>query len=275
MELFGLGIGEIILQLVMGALIGFGIGLTGVGGGILGLQATTLILKMDPITAVGTTSLYIFLSNLSASFHHFRRDNIAWSAVIRVLIGAIPINIIVSRWVSQQENNQTFKDMLTKFIIFIVFFSVGIMIINTVKSWRKKAKADELHLASEIQPHWVIRNILCILLGALIGGLIGATSVGGGVLIIPLLIIVFGLSAARTVGTSTFIAMILTLITALVYGGSGTVEVATAIIMALGSLIGIPYGTKLASQLPDQLLRIIMISLILIAAIIMLFNQLI
>ncbi len=273
MELFNLGTGGIILRLVMGAGIGFCIGLTGVGGGVLGLQATTLVLRMDPIMAVGTTSLYIFLSNISASIHHAKLKTIAWNAVIRILVGAIPANILVSRWVSAQGNNAEFKHALKTFIICIVFFSVGVMITNAIKTLRKKIKDEELHMASEIQQHWIFRNVLCVLLGGLIGGLIGATSVGGGVLIIPLLIIVFGLSAARTVGSSVFIAMVLTLITALVYGKDGGLDAPTAIIMAVGSLGGVRYGTRLSVKLPDQLLRLVMIGLILIAAIMMLLNR--
>lgn len=273
MELFGLGIWEIALRLALGAVIGFCIGLTGVGGGILGLQATTLVFKMDPITAVGTTSLYIFLTNISASFHHAKLKNIAWNAVVRILAGAIPANILVSRWISNQGSNAEFKDSLKTFIIFIVFFSVGVMILNAVNTFRKKAKDEKLDLASKIQQHWVLRNVLCILLGALIGGLIGATSVGGGVLIVPMLIIVFGLSAARTVGSSTFIAMILTLMTALVYAKGGALEAPTAIVMAIGSLAGVRHGTRLSVKLPDQLLRLIMIGLILIAAVMMLASR--
>ena len=90
---------------------------------------------------------------------------------------------------------------------------------------------------------------------------------------IPLLIIVFGLSAARTVGSSVFIAMILTLITALVYGKDGALDAPTAVVMAAGSLGGVRYGTKLSVKLPDQLLRLVMIGLILIAAVMMLINR--
>jgi uncharacterized membrane protein YfcA len=268
-ELFGLGIGAIALRLGMGAIIGFCIGLTGVGGGVLGLQAMTLVFKMDPIAAVGTTSLYIFLTNISASFHHSKLGNIAWNAVSRLLIGAVPANILIARWISGQADNAEFKHSLKIFIIGVVFLSVGVMILNALKG----VKEEERSLAHKIQGHWVLRNILCILLGAAVGALIGATSVGGGVLIVPMLIIVYGLSASRTVGSSIFIAMVLTLVTALVYGKGGALEVHTAIIMAVGSLGGVRYGTHLSVKLPDQFLRIVMIALILAAAIMMLVHH--
>lgn len=269
MELFGLGIGEIALRLAMGAIIGFCIGLTGVGGGVLGLQAMTLVFKMNPIAAVGTTSLYIFLTNISASFHHSKLGNIAWNAVGRILLGAVPANILVSHWISGQANNAEFKHDLKIFIICVVFLSVGVMILNTFKS----VKEEKRSLAHKIQEHWMLRNPLCVLLGAAVGALIGATSVGGGVLVVPMLMIIFGLSASRTVGSSIFIAMVLTLVTALVYGKGGSLQAPTAIIMAVGSLGGVRYGTRLSVKLPDQLLRIVMIALILAAAIMMLLHR--
>lgn len=265
---FELDLWGTLLRLGLGGVIGFCIGLTGVGGGVLGLQAMTLVLGLDPIKAVGSTSLYIFLTNISASIHHAKLKNIAWGAAARILGGAVPVNIAVAAWVSRQSGNDSFKHSLKICIICIVFFSIGVMIINA----SQKISSKEHSLATKIQDHWLMNNVLCILLGAVIGGLIGATSVGGGVLIVPLLIIVFGLSASRTVGSSIFIAMILTFATALIYGNGGELDYHSAVVMAIGSLAGVHYGSRLSAKLPDPLLRWIMISLILIAAIIMLLH---
>lgn len=258
-----------LLRLALGVVIGFCIGLTGVGGGVLGLQAMTLALGMDPIKAVGTTSLYIFLTNISASFHHAKLKNISWPSVARVLGGAVPANILVALWISQQGGNDAFKHSLKTFIICIVFFSIGVMVLNALK----QVASEERSLAARIQRHGVLRNGLCIGLGAIIGGLIGATSVGGGVLIVPLLIIVFGLSASRTVGSSIFIAMVLTFVTSLIYGKGGELDYHSALIMAAGSLLGVRQGSKLSVRLHDALLRWIMIGLILVAAVMMLISH--
>ncbi len=265
MEFCGFTVWEIVLRLGLGVAIGFCIGLTGIGGGVLGLQAMTLGLGLDPVRAVGTTSLYIFLTNISASVHHARLGNIAWGAAARILLGAVPANIAVAFWISRQGGNEEFQHALKTFIIGVVFFSVGVMAINTLK----KVAVGERTLASRIQGHWWLRNGLCVLLGAGIGGLIGATSVGGGVLIVPLLAIVFGLCACRTVGSSIFIAMVLTFVTAMIYGKGGELDAHSAVIMAVGSLAGVRQGSRLSVKLPDTLLRWIMIALILVAAILM------
>jgi uncharacterized membrane protein YfcA len=273
MELFGLQFGEIALRVVLGLFIGFCIGLTGVGGGVLGLQATTLALKMDPIAAVGTTSLYIFLTNISASFHHARLKNIAWGAAARLLSGAVPASVLVSCWISRKGADAGFQQGLKNFIIGVVFLTVSIMVVNAVNSWRNRVEEEELTLAAKIQGHWMLRNVLCVALGGGIGGLIGATSIGGGVLIVPMLMIIFGLTASLTVGTSTFIAMVLTLATALIYGKGGVLDAKTAIIMAAGSQGGVWFGSRLSSRLPDRQLRAIVISLIFTAAVIMFINR--
>jgi len=85
---------------------------------------------------------------------------------------------------------------------------------------------------------------------------------------------VFGLSASRTVGSSIFIAMLLTLFTALVYGKGGEVDVFTAVVMAVGALLGVRKGTQLSKKLPDHHLRLVMICLVLFAAFMMLFDLL-
>lgn len=270
MEFFDLTIAEIALRLLLGMVIGFCIGLTGVGGGVLVLPALTLILRIDPITAVGTTTLYAFLTKITATLHHCKLKTIDWGISARFLLGAVPANIITSVWVSQHGGDIHFKRALTEFIVGLVFFSVFMMVLNMVTRARPKVVEKERELAEHIQEKKVVRIELCILLGALCGGLIGATSIGGGVLIVPILIILFGLPASRTVGTAIFIAFILTMVTSLIYGTHGEQDRVTAIIMAVGSLAGVYQGSKLSVKMPELFLRAIVVVLVLVAAIMML-----
>ncbi len=273
MELFDLSTSEIILRLLLGMVIGFCIGLTGVGGGVLVLPALTLILRIDPIAAVGTTTLYAFLTKITATIHHCKLKTIDWNISLRFLMGAVPANIATSIWVSGHGEDAHFKQVLTRFIVGVVFFSVFMMALNMITRSRPRVVEKERELAEHIKEIRVIRVELCLLLGAICGGLIGATSIGGGVLIVPMLIILFGLPASRTVGTAIFIAFVLTMVTALIYGSHGEQDRTTAIIMAVGSLAGVYYGSKLSVKLPELFLRAIVVVLVLVAAIMMLGNS--
>jgi len=268
---FDLSLIETVSRLLVGGGIGFCIGLTGVGGGVLMLPALTLLFGMDPVSAVGTASLYSFITKVSGTWHHVKLKTIEWKIARRFLIGAVPANVGVALWVSSQGSDAAFNQSLQTFIVGVIGFSLLIMLLNSViKRSGPALRLGEHTLAHYLALHPALLHGLNIVIGAFVGGLIGATSIGGGVLIIPALIIVFGLSASRTVGTSIFIAVVLTLITAIIYGGSKVVHFPTVAVSALGSLIMVAYGSKLSVRLSDRLLKWIIFGLMSVTALLML-----
>ena len=92
-------IGAILIRLLLGLFIGFCIGLTSIGGGVLILPALTVLLKVDPLVAVGTTTLYAFLTKITALLHHIKLKTIDWSLSKRFLSGAIPATLLTSGWI--------------------------------------------------------------------------------------------------------------------------------------------------------------------------------
>lgn len=275
MEFFDLTIVEIITRTVLGLVIGFCIGMTGVGGGVLVLPALTLLLRMNAVMAVGTASLYAFLTKVSATFHHTKLKTIDWTLSLLFLAGAVPVNVLTARWIAAQGDNEDFTNGLKKFIIATVFFCVFMMVYNLISQIRsgREGAVKKANLADHIAGKPVLRRILGVAMGGVVGALIGATSIGGGVLIVPMLMILFGLEARKTVGSSIFIAVVLTLVTSLSYfSGENSMDAVTAIVMAVGSLVGVPIGSKLSVKMPEKLLQSVVIGLILVAAVMMLFN---
>ncbi len=267
---FDLSVIEIVSRLLIGGGIGFCIGLTGVGGGVLMLPVLTLLFGMDPVMAVGTASFYSCLSKAGATWHHVRLKTIDWKIARRFLIGAVPANIGVALWIASHGSDEAFNQNLKILIAGVICFSLIVMLINgSIKRTGPALRHGEHTLAHYLANRPVLLNGLNIVIGALVGSLIGATSIGGGVLIIPTLIIVFGLSTSRTVGTSIFMAVVLTLITASIYGGSKVMDLPTVLVMALGSLITVYYGSKLSVRLPDRWLKGIVVGLMLITSVLM------
>ncbi len=275
MEIFGLEVVEILGRLLLGLAIGFCIGLTGVGGGVLVLPALTLLLRMNAVMAVGTASLYSFLTKGSATWHHAKEKNIDWMLSMWFLAGALPVNLIVACWIARQGANEEVAQALKTFITGMIFFCIAVMIFNLVRQVRThKTVGAKSRLSDHIAKKPVLRRILGVLLGGVVGALIGATSIGGGVLIIPMLMIFFGLETRRTIGSSIFIAVVLTLITSLSYFfGENSMDAVTAMVMASGSLVGVPFGVKLSVKMPWKTLQIIVISIILFVAVTMLFGR--
>ena len=93
---------------------------------------------------------------------------------------------------------------------------------------------------------------------------------GSGILIVPLLIIILGLAAVDTVGSSIFIALLLTSTSSIIYAGSNQLDLTTAITMAAGSFLGVPIGVRMSKKIPEHFLQITITTLVLAAGLFML-----
>jgi uncharacterized membrane protein YfcA len=98
--------------------------------------------------------------------------------------------------------------------------------------------------------------ILYILLGLLTGVFGGMFGLGGGVIIIPALVFLFGLSQHQAQGT-TLALMVppIGLLAAWAYYKAGFVDIKIAAFVCLGFFFGCLIGAKIVVGLPDPLLR--------------------
>lgn len=92
--------------------------------------------------------------------------------------------------------------------------------------------------------------------GLLVGVFSGMVGVGGGIILVPILVLFFGFSQHMAQGTST--AMLLPPIGILAvwtYYQKGMVDVRAAALMCAGFVLGGLFGAKLAVALPQDILR--------------------
>ena len=272
-----MGIEQSIIRLALGAGIGFCIGLTGIGGGVLVLPALTIILGLPASVAVGTASMYSFITKCYATFEHFRIKTIDVQTSLLILLGALPGNVVVAWAINRVVKNigtdiesmSNFQQGLKMFIASIVMFSAIVLIVDLIRKGHGVSGGSGDGIGERINSRPAIKRLIAVGTGFVIGSLLGATAVGGGVLMIPVLIIIFGLPSSRTVGTSIFATVILNLVTSLVYGSSGQMDWHTGLLMALGSLAGVRLGSKLCAKLPERGLRGLVIAFVFISAVLM------
>ena len=110
--------------------------------------------------------------------------------------------------------------------------------------------------------------IILIIIGLLSGILSGLVGVGGGILMIPLLIIFLGLTQHEAQGTALF-AMLppIGILAAINYYKEGFVKWEYAIVIAFTFVIGGYLGSKLSLSLPPQMVRRIFGVIMLLGAI--------
>ena len=274
-----------VVQLVSGALIGACIGMTGIGGGVLLLPVLTLGFGLPSTVAVGTAHLYSCLCKLPAVFFHFRQGTIRFRTSAYFLAGAVPVSVAVALWITGYAGDMDPTDPawhelqtnLRQFIAAVVILS-GLLIlwhtfVRPVSRAVKDRAAQEGQAVQRISARVTgAKIVLAVALGAVIGGLIASTSVGSGILIVPLMIIVYRLTAVDTVGSSIFIALVLTLMGSIIYAGSSQLDLAIAVTMAAGSLVGVPLGVRMSRRIPERYLQITITGLVLVAGGVMLFG---
>lgn len=97
---------------------------------------------------------------------------------------------------------------------------------------------------------------LVALIGLVAGVLSGLFGIGGGVIIVPLLILVLGIAAHQAVGTSlTALLLPVGLFGALQYWQAGEVNLLHAGLLAAGLAVGVFIGARLGLSLPGEVVQ--------------------
>ena len=108
------------------------------------------------------------------------------------------------------------------------------------------------------------------IVGAIVGALVGFTSVGSGSLLVPFLVSVYPMLTARIVGTDVFHAALLVTATALGHIRGNSVDWTLAASLLIGSVPGVLIGSWMAPKVSSRALRAALIVLLLLTGVKML-----
>ena len=97
---------------------------------------------------------------------------------------------------------------------------------------------------------------LMALIGLAAGVLSGLFGIGGGVVIVPLLILILGFTAQQAAGTSLAALLLpVGLFGAIQYWQAGEVNLLYALLLALGLALGVLIGARLGLSLPNEVVQ--------------------
>ena len=114
---------------------------------------------------------------------------------------------------------------------------------------------------------------LYLLLGLVTGMLSGVIGIGGGIVIVPLLVWLAGMSQHRAQGTSLAVLLVPAGIFAVIeYYKKGNIDIKVAALLAVGFLIGGYFGGRFAQHIPDYWLRRIFATVLVIVGVRMFFK---
>jgi uncharacterized membrane protein YfcA len=234
------------VALSLGVIIGACLTLTGVGGGVLIIPALQLSFDMQVVMAVGTASIIASLVKLNAAYSHIKSNNVEWQHVKFVLLGAIPMIFIATDFILDAANSPEHGETIQHLVQIGV---VGVMVVSFVMLLRRMRQSSR----NQIFPN-ASRKGPAVGVGMLSGTVLGATGIGGGVILLPALTSTLGCSIKKAVGTSIVIALVLSSVTALIYSGGSQSHIAIALFVALGSAIGVPLGIRAIAMFAEATL---------------------
>jgi len=241
---------------VTGFFVGMLVGLTGMGGGAVMTPFLISVVGVGPVVAVGTDLVYSAATKIVGAWLHTRQQTVDFSLVKRLAMGSIPCGLIAVGAITLLPAAGVDADQAVRRALGAVLVLVAIVMLCRVFATRERPLPERWRSALE--------GLGTIAAGAIVGALVGFTSVGSGALLVPFLLCVFPLSPARVVGTDVFHAAILVSVTGLAHAQGGTVDWPLAATLLLGSIPGVAVGTWMAPRAPVRILRAGLASLLLI-----------
>lgn len=189
-----------IVPFILATAIGLTMGLIGAGGGILAVPILVYFFHVKPILATGYSLLIVGSTALIGSAGYWYKGNVKIRDVMEFLVPSIIMMLITRRIILPLipdpiiSYNYIFisKDsFIMTLFAFILIFSGWLMLKSVThepKPSTKKPTPDEM-----------MKRIAG---SSIIGFITGMTGAGGGFLIIPILIALFGLTMKESIGTS-------------------------------------------------------------------------
>jgi uncharacterized protein len=94
------------------------------------------------------------------------------------------------------------------------------------------------------------------IIGLVAGVFSGLLGIGGGVIVVPLLVLFLGLTMREATGTSLAALMLpVSIFGVLVYFKEGVIRLPVATLLSFGLLLGVYLGSHWSSRIPETLLR--------------------
>jgi uncharacterized protein len=249
--------------ILAGVLVGFCVGITGVGGGSLMTPILITLFKIEPHIAIGTDLLYASISKFCGSIVHAKKMNIVWPIVIWLAVGSIPASF-ATHWALENFLSQSthYKATLTMVLGFMLTLTGASIVFRAqiekiFAKYREPVNSNSVELSKEeISAQAKSKRGRIIVMGIVLGVFVTLSSVGAGAFGIMALILMFPhLPMIRIIGSDVVHAVLLTFVAGMGHMSSGNVDFALLGWLLCGSIPAIVVGTLISSRLPEKLIR--------------------
>lgn len=220
-----------------GLLSGLAGGLFGVGGGIILVPMLTSFLALSQHQAHGTSLAAIGATAVAGLAVYGANGNVAWLPAALLAVASLP----AARWGARLAARTSRERLALAFAVFLLVVAARIL-------WRAPQGSAEHALTG------LAGTLASLGVGAAVGLLSGFMGVGGGIIAVPALTLLFGMSQQLAQGTSLALILVTAPYGALEHHRHGNVVPRLLPGLALGALVGTPIAALAAQRLSQEAL---------------------
>ena len=232
-----------------GLIVGFAVGLTGMGGGALMTPILVLLFGIAPLAAVSSDLVASLIIKPVGAAVHAGRGTVRWGLAAWLALGSVPaafLGVVFLKALGGATRIQA-----------IVSIALGAVLLVAVAALVFKMYLD--HHARHtrgVDEQLVVKRLPTLAIGASIGFVVGITSVGSGTLVIVLLLFLYPrLRGSQMVGTDLAQAIPMVGSAAIAHIVFGDFKLALTVSILIGSIPGVLLGAAISSYAPTAFLR--------------------
>jgi uncharacterized membrane protein YfcA len=227
--------GAILIDVLLGFVIGLTLGLLGGGGSILTVPALVYIVGVNPQAAITASLVIVGMNSAMGAMMHRKQGTLNWKVAL-VFGGAGMIVAYLSAGLSKLVSSH----------VLMVLFALLMLLVGSLMVFRKTPAEED-----QQRRGWGVT----IASGAGVGLLTGFLGVGGGFLIVPALVMLVGLPMRQAVGTSLVIIAMNSLAGFLGHLNGPPIDMTVIALFVVAGFAGALAGARLVKRVNPAMLR--------------------
>jgi uncharacterized membrane protein YfcA len=242
-------------------IVGFVIGLTGMGGGALMTPVLVIFFGVNPTAAISSDVLASVVLKPIGGGVHARRGSVSWALVRWLAAGSVPA-AFVGAYVISRVTGPGAEDTVKHILGWVLLVAAAGMLVKTIVQTRRRAlpTGERMDVA-------LVRPIPTMLIGVVGGFAVGLTSVGSGSLMIVMLMFLYPkLSGREMVGTDLVQAIPLVASAAIGHLIFGDLQFGLTTSVLVGAIPGVYVGARISASASDRFIRPALIAVLTISS---------
>lgn len=249
-----------ILFVVLGAIIGFVGALVGIGGGIIAIPMLAIVFDMPQQLAQGTGLVMIVGNVLLAVYGYNKNNKIDFKGVSL----AIVVNVIVTN----------FSSLLAQGVDPVVLrhsFAVMLFLLALLYIWQTRPRKNVDLKKPRAEPKKMGPKGFFIL-GVVAGGVGGFFGVGGSLIAVPVLTLIYGYRQVVAQGIGLALVLPGVTMALMTYAWHSNTDWVIGIPLAIGGVMMVRQGIQLAVRLPEIFLKRLFALVLILTVVLLLFK---